>query len=61
MKQEKKTRKGNGETGETSQVSPAKPGTFDDNVDALLEEIDKVLEEDARAFTDGYVQKGGEL
>ena len=31
-----------------------------DDVDALLDEIDGVLEENAEEFVRGYVQKGGE-
>ena len=31
-----------------------------DDVDALLDEIDDVLEENAEEFVRGYVQKGGE-
>jgi ubiquitin-like protein Pup len=31
-----------------------------DDVDAILDEIDDVLEENAEEFIRGYVQKGGE-
>ena len=31
-----------------------------DDVDALLDDIDDVLEENAEEFVRGYVQKGGE-
>lgn len=31
-----------------------------DEMDAMLEDIDSVLEENAQAFVDGYIQKGGE-
>lgn len=31
-----------------------------DDVDALLEEIDDVLEENAEEFVRGYIQKGGQ-
>ncbi|GAA4085932.1 ubiquitin-like protein Pup [Nonomuraea soli] len=31
-----------------------------DDVDAILDEIDEVLEENAEEFVRGYVQKGGE-
>jgi ubiquitin-like protein Pup len=31
-----------------------------EDVDALLDEIDDVLEENAEEFVKGYVQKGGE-
>jgi ubiquitin-like protein Pup len=32
----------------------------DDDVDAILDEIDGVLENNAEAFVKGYVQKGGQ-
>ncbi|MEV0890420.1 MULTISPECIES: ubiquitin-like protein Pup [Promicromonospora] len=32
----------------------------DDEVDALLEEIDEVLETNAESFVRGFVQKGGQ-
>jgi ubiquitin-like protein Pup len=35
-------------------------GKLTDDVDALLDEIDDVLEENAEEFVKGYVQKGGE-
>jgi prokaryotic ubiquitin-like protein Pup len=35
-------------------------GKLTDDVDALLDEIDDVLEENAEDFVRGYVQKGGE-
>ena len=35
-------------------------GKLTDDVDALLDEIDDVLEENAEDFIKGYVQKGGE-
>lgn len=31
-----------------------------DDVDALLDEIDDVLEENAEEFVKGYIQKGGQ-
>lgn len=33
---------------------------LDEDVDALLDEIDDVLESNAEEFVKGYVQKGGE-
>ena len=41
---------------------PAAPQTQakDEDVDALLDEIDDVLEENAEDFVRAYVQKGGE-
>ena len=35
-------------------------GKLTDDVDALLDEIDEALEENAEDFVKGYVQKGGE-
>lgn len=42
--------------------APAAAGaqTRDDEVDALLEEIDDVLESNAEQFVRGFVQKGGQ-
>jgi ubiquitin-like protein Pup len=44
---------------ETSDVQE-RVGKLTDDVDALLDEIDDVLEQDAEAFVRGYVQKGGQ-
>ena len=35
-------------------------GKLTDDVDALLDDIDEALEENAEDFVRGYVQKGGE-
>jgi ubiquitin-like protein Pup len=35
-------------------------GKLTDDVDALLDEIDDVLEENAEEFIRGYIQKGGQ-
>ena len=35
-------------------------GKLTDDVDALLDEIDEALEENAEDFVKGYVQNGGE-
>ena len=40
--------------------SPAAPQSRDAEVDALLEDIDEVLEQNAESFVRGFVQKGGE-
>lgn len=42
-------------------VKPAvqKP-KLDDDLDSLLDEIDKVLEENAEEFVKSYIQKGGQ-
>jgi prokaryotic ubiquitin-like protein Pup len=44
------------------QEAPAAPQTAsrDDEVDALLDEIDDVLENNAEQFVRGFVQKGGQ-
>lgn len=47
-------------------ATPPTPTTTEDaaahvaELDALLDEIDEVLEENAEAFVKGYVQRGGE-
>ena len=35
-------------------------GKLTDDVDALLDDIDDVLEQDAESFVKAYVQKGGQ-
>lgn len=35
-------------------------GTLDDDIDAILDEIDDVLEENAEDFVKSFVQKGGQ-
>lgn len=39
---------------------PAAPQAKDADVDALLDDIDEVLEANAESFVRGFVQKGGE-
>jgi ubiquitin-like protein Pup len=61
--QDRQTRKGEDveETAvEATSDVQERVGKLTDDVDALLDEIDDVLEEDAEAFVRGYVQKGGE-
>ena len=41
-------------------VAAAAPQARDAEVDALLEEIDEVLESNAESFVRGFVQKGGQ-
>ena len=41
------------------QGSETKPG-LDEDVDAILDEIDDVLETNAEEFVKGFIQKGGE-
>ena len=47
------------ETPEPAPVAPAVQAR-DAEVDALLEEIDEVLESNAESFVRGFVQKGGQ-
>ena len=47
------------ETG-TSEESRERHEKLSDDVDAILDEIDEVLEENAEEFVRSYVQKGGE-
>ncbi len=63
--QQRSTRKSD----ETEEVTTEPAATEDvkerhekltDDVDALLDEIDDVLEENAEEFVRGYIQKGGE-
>jgi ubiquitin-like protein Pup len=46
-------------TEDTEDTSIPAPKEFD-AIDALLDEIDGVLEENAEEFVRGYVQKGGQ-
>ncbi len=43
----------------TDEVAERK-GKLDDDVDAILDDIDGVLESNAEEFVRGFVQKGGE-
>jgi len=62
--QHKSTRK-QGETEDSQQVDSSeavaeRKERLDDDVDAILDEIDDVLEENAEEFVRGFVQKGGQ-
>ena len=62
--QHKTTRKSNEEE-EPLDAAPAEAATerkekLDDDVDAILDDIDEVLESNAEEFVRGFVQKGGE-
>lgn len=52
------------EAGETPPVDTAqvqeRVGKLTEDVDALLDDIDDVLEQDAESFVKAYVQKGGQ-
>ncbi|MDI2027275.1 ubiquitin-like protein Pup [Saccharopolyspora sp. TS4A08] len=64
MSQEKAQRTGGGDDGE-EENGPEAAGQerrekLGEDVDAILDEIDDVLEENAEDFVRAYVQKGGE-
>lgn len=46
-------------TEEQPQGAETKPG-LEEDVDAILDEIDDVLETNAEEFVKGFIQKGGE-
>jgi ubiquitin-like protein Pup len=50
----------NGEEQESESASRPKDEELASEVDALLDEIDDVLEENAEEFVAGYVQRGGQ-
>jgi prokaryotic ubiquitin-like protein Pup len=43
-----------------SDVATERKEKLDDDVDAILDDIDEVLESNAEEFVRGFVQKGGE-
>ena len=45
---------------ETSSDVQERVGKLTDDVDALLDDIDEALEENAEEFVRGFVQKGGQ-
>jgi ubiquitin-like protein Pup len=62
--QQRTTRKGS-ENEEATEVAPAEDVSdrkerLDEDVDAILDEIDDVLEENAEDFVRSFVQKGGQ-
>ncbi len=56
--QEQKNRSRRGEPEDLEEIDIPEPREFD--MDALLDEIDDVLEENAEEFVNSYIQKGGE-
>ncbi len=63
--QQHKTPRKSGEAEEAPQVEPSgdvaeRKEKLDDDIDAILDEIDEVLEGNAEEFVRGFVQKGGE-
>ena len=60
MSQEQIRRPGGDDATEPPAPVPAAPQERDAAVDALLDEIDDVLETNAESFVRGFVQKGGQ-
>lgn len=64
MSQEKAQRQGGGdgdeENGEGAPAGQERREKLGEDVDAILDDIDDVLEENAEDFVRAYVQKGGE-
>lgn len=63
QQKQKKARGGDGEDGGTEegpQKLAKKGAALKDEMDALVDEIDEVLEENAEEFVKNYVQRGGE-
>jgi len=65
MAQEQKQPRKSDEADETTEVAPEtdvaeRKETLDDDVDAILDEIDDVLETNAEDFVKSFIQKGGQ-
>ena len=65
MSQEQTKRQGGGggdddEAGDAAAAGQERREKLGEDVDAILDEIDDVLEENAEDFVRAYVQKGGE-
>jgi prokaryotic ubiquitin-like protein Pup len=65
MAQEQKQPRKSSETEEATEVAPEsdvaeRKEALDDDVDAILDEIDDVLESNAEDFVKSFIQKGGE-
>lgn len=60
MSQEQIRRPGGSDPGDAPAPVRAAPQERDAAVDALLDEIDDVLESNAESFVRGFVQKGGQ-
>jgi len=59
--QEQKAPRGRDDDGDDAPPPPAAQAQVkDDDVDAILDEIDDVLETNAEEFVKGFVQKGGQ-
>ena len=65
MAQEQKQPRKSGETEEVSEVAPEtdvaeRKEQLDEDIDAILDEIDDVLETNAEDFVKSFIQKGGQ-
>jgi prokaryotic ubiquitin-like protein Pup len=65
MAQEQKQPRKSGESDEVTDVAPESDVTerkeaLDDDIDAILDEIDDVLETNAEDFVKSFIQKGGQ-
>lgn len=65
MAQEQKQPRRTGSSDESAEVAPEtgvaeRKEALDDDVDAILDEIDDVLESNAEEFVKSFIQKGGE-
>ena len=65
MAQEQKQPRKSSETEEATQVAPEsdvaeRKESLDNDVDAILDEIDEVLESNAEDFVKSFIQKGGQ-
>jgi ubiquitin-like protein Pup len=65
MAQEQKQPRKSGETEDTTSVAPEsdvaeRKEALDDDIDAILDEIDDVLESNAEDFVKSFIQKGGQ-
>ena len=65
MAQEQKQPRKSTSAEETAEVAPEtdvaeRKESLDDDVDAILDEIDEVLEANAEDFVKSFIQKGGE-
>ena len=65
MAQEQKQPRKSSETEEAAEAAPEtdvaeRKEALDDDVDAILDEIDDVLESNAEDFVKSFIQKGGE-
>ena len=65
MAQEQKQPRKSGESEDVTEVQPEtdvaeRKEALDDDVDAILDEIDEVLETNAEDFVKSFIQKGGQ-